>query len=44
MADAGFILTCYGLTLGAIATYFIVLFRKARRTGKAAKPEELPWT
>ena len=44
MADAGFIFTCYGLTLGAIGLYAAFLVRRARRTGRAAKAEELPWT
>ena len=44
MDDIGFILTCYGVTLGAVAVYVTVLFRRARRTGRSAKREELPWT
>ena len=44
MDDAGFIFTCYGLTLGAVVVYAIVLLRRARRSGSAARAEELPWT
>jgi hypothetical protein len=42
--DAGFIFACYGVTLGALLMYAGVLLRRARRTGRAAKPEDLPWT
>ena len=44
MDDAGFIFTCYGVTLGAVVAYITVLLRRARRTGRTAKTEELPWT
>ena len=44
MDDAGFILACYAITLGAIASYVVALLRKARRTGRHAKSEDLPWT
>lgn len=42
--DAGFIITCYVLTLGALFTYAWFLARRARRTGRTADAEELPWT
>jgi len=42
--DAGFIFACYGVTLGALLMYAGVLLRRARRTGRAAKHEDLPWT
>ncbi len=44
MDDAGFIFTCYGVTLGAVALYIGLLLRRARRNGRTAKAEELPWT
>lgn len=44
MDDAGFIFTCYGVTLGAIGVYIAMLLRRARRNGRTAKTEELPWT
>jgi hypothetical protein len=44
MDDAGFIITCYVLTLGAVSTYAAFLVRRARRTGRTAQAEELPWT
>ena len=44
MDDAGFIFACYGITLGAVATYAWYLLRRARRTGRDIKAEELPWT
>jgi hypothetical protein len=44
MDDAGFIFTCYGLTLGALVVYMVALLRRARRTGRTAKSEDLPWT
>ena len=44
MDDAGFIITSYVLTLGAVAAYAVVLVRRSRRTGKNAKREDLPWT
>ena len=44
MDDAGFIFTCYGLTLGAVVVYAFVLLRRARRNGRAARSEDLPWT
>lgn len=44
MDDAGFIITCYVVTLGSLAVYMTMLLRRARRTGRTAKHEELPWT
>ena len=44
MDDAGFIFACYGITLGAIVAYVGYLLRRARRTGRTAKAEDLPWT
>lgn len=44
MDDAGFIITSYVLTLGAVGAYALVLVRRARRTSKTAKTEDLPWT
>jgi len=44
MDDAGFIFACYGITLAAVLLYASALFRRARRTGRSAKREDLPWT
>lgn len=44
MDDAGFIFACYGITLGAVLLYAGALLRRARRTGRAARTEELPWS
>jgi hypothetical protein len=44
MDDAGFIFTCYGLTLGAVIVYAVALMRRARRSAGSARTEELPWT
>jgi hypothetical protein len=44
MDDAGFILASYAITLTAIVTYAGYLVRRARRTGRSARREDLPWT
>jgi hypothetical protein len=44
MDDAGFILTCYAVTLGAALVYAVVLMRRARRAARSARAEDLPWT
>ena len=44
MDDAGFIFTCYGLTLGAVLVYAAMMLRRARRSASTAKPEDMPWT
>ncbi len=44
MDDIGFILASYGITLGAVATYAVVLVRRARDAGRHVPPEERPWT
>jgi len=42
--DNVFVAICYVLTLGSLLSYATVLLRRARRAGRVAKSEELPWT
>ena len=44
MRDNVFVAICYVLTLGSLLSYATLLLRRARRTGRTAKTEELPWT
>lgn len=44
MEDAGFIFGGYVLTFGAIATYAVVLIRRARAVAGKVPDEEKPWT
>ena len=44
MEDAGFIIGCYVITFGAIATYAVAVLRKARRVTAQLPDGAKPWT
>jgi heme exporter protein CcmD len=44
MDDAGFILTCYAVTFGAIAAYAAYVLRRGRRATAQLPDEVKPWT
>jgi hypothetical protein len=43
MEDAGFIIGSYVITFGAIATYALVVLRRARRTTSRVPDDAKPW-
>ena len=43
MEVAGFILTCYALTFGAIAAYAAWVIRRGKRTTSQLPDEVKPW-
>jgi hypothetical protein len=44
MEDAGFIIGCYVITLGAVAVYALAVLRRARRVTGQLPDEVKPWT
>jgi hypothetical protein len=43
MEDAGFILTCYALTFGAVVAYAAYVIRRGKRMTSQLPDEVKPW-
>jgi hypothetical protein len=44
MDDAGFILTCYAVTFGAVIAYAAFVIRRGRKVTAQVPDEAKPWT
>jgi hypothetical protein len=44
MEDAGFILTCYAVTFGAVIAYAAYVIRRGRQATAQLPDEVKPWT
>lgn len=43
MEDAGFIITCYVLTLGGAGLYALALVRRGKKLARRLPDEDKPW-